>query len=570
MKRVAILLAIFVIAAFLRFYNLGENPPSLYWDEASISYNAYSILKTGADEYGTKFPFSFRSFEDYKPPLYIYLTAPSIALFGWNEFAVRFPSAFFGTLTVILAYFLFKELFKNKNIDFTVLKTQIDVPLVATFLLAISPWHLQFSRPAFEANIGLFFLLLGIFLFLKGLKDYKLLVISAIAFSLSMYAYHSFRVVTPLVVLSISALFLREEVKKRKDLLRFLGFYLILFLSVLPIASNLLIGGGAASRLSQVTLFNVPDLLNKTIRFIDYDMQHGDRLGALIHNRRIVYFFEIIKGYLDHLNLNFLFMSGDSGRHHHAIEMGMLYLWEIGTIAIGGYQLIKGADKRILLLFLLLIIAPLPSAVTTGTPHAVRSIFMLFPLVAISAYGLVFVLQKILNWTSLVKKTITLCLIVLIFILNFYYYLHQYYIHTPVGYGDFWQYGYKELYQKLHKYEDNFDTIIVTYEYDHPDTYYLLYNKVEPSVYQQLQSNQKVQLGRFESKIGKYHFKQINWPQDSMKEDTLIVASPRDLPQNTKNVLDEVKFLNGDTAFIILKPEKEVRRPEKGVMINDQ
>ena len=97
---------IILISIFLRFYKLGVNPPSLTWDEASLGYNAYSILKTGADEYGNKFPISIRSFDDYKPPLYVYLAVPSIGIFGLNEFAVRLPSAIIGILSVIAIYFI--------------------------------------------------------------------------------------------------------------------------------------------------------------------------------------------------------------------------------------------------------------------------------------------------------------------------------------------------------------------------------------------------------------------------------------------------------------------------------
>ena len=105
-----ILICIVLIGFVLRFYRLGENPPGLNWDEASLGYNAYAILKTGADEYGTQTPLSIRSFDDYKPPLYVYLTVPSVALFGLNAFSVRFVSALLGSLAVVVMYFLTKEI----------------------------------------------------------------------------------------------------------------------------------------------------------------------------------------------------------------------------------------------------------------------------------------------------------------------------------------------------------------------------------------------------------------------------------------------------------------------------
>ena len=43
---------ILLLAIFLRFFNLSNNPPSLYWEEAALGYDAYSILKTGKDFHG--------------------------------------------------------------------------------------------------------------------------------------------------------------------------------------------------------------------------------------------------------------------------------------------------------------------------------------------------------------------------------------------------------------------------------------------------------------------------------------------------------------------------------------
>src|SRR3989344_8659431 len=152
-----ILILIATLALVLRLYQLGANPPSLDWDETAHGYNAYSVLKTGRDEYGHKFPLYFRSFDDYKPPLYTYLVVPSVALFGLTDYAVRFPSAFIGFLAVIFTYFMTLELLKSKKIAY-----------FAAFFLSISPWHLQFSRVAFETNSAVFFSVLGTWALLKA------------------------------------------------------------------------------------------------------------------------------------------------------------------------------------------------------------------------------------------------------------------------------------------------------------------------------------------------------------------------------------------------------------------
>ena len=133
MKKIALALLIF-FALFLRTYHISQVPPALSWDEVSIGYNAYNILKTARDEHGRFFPIdTFVAYGDYKPPLAIYLTVPSIALFGLSEFGVRFPSAFFGTLTVLMTYFLVKEFFRRTKNQEPITR---NLPTIASLLLA--------------------------------------------------------------------------------------------------------------------------------------------------------------------------------------------------------------------------------------------------------------------------------------------------------------------------------------------------------------------------------------------------------------------------------------------------
>src|SRR3989338_1471424 len=196
-----LLACIFFLAAFLPFGHLGQTPPSLDWDETAHGYNAYSILKTGKDEYGYKSPLSFRSFDDYKPPIYTYLVVPSVAVFGLTDFAIRFPSATLGVLAVLFTYLMVYELFKNKVIA-----------LLSALFLAISPWHLQFSRVAFETNSATFWSVLATWAFLRGIASGELkrtlwLSLSAIAFGANLFIYHNARVFIPIFSIILFLLF---------------------------------------------------------------------------------------------------------------------------------------------------------------------------------------------------------------------------------------------------------------------------------------------------------------------------------------------------------------------------
>ncbi len=133
------LLGIVAIAFILRTVFLGTIPNGFFCDEASNAYDSYSILKTLKDQHGVFLPFFTRSIDDYREALFVFLTIPFIKLFGLNEFAARFPSAVIGAITVVVLYYLVQEFFDNKT------------ALVASLLLAISPWHIHFSRIAFRA-----------------------------------------------------------------------------------------------------------------------------------------------------------------------------------------------------------------------------------------------------------------------------------------------------------------------------------------------------------------------------------------------------------------------------------
>ena len=138
--KLLLLILTIIIGFFIRFYQLGDIPSSMNRDEPAIGYNAYSILQTGKDEWGKKFPLSFKSFGDFKSPLYIYLTVLPVKLFGLNEFSVRFWAALAGSLMLPLTYFLIRGLFLNSK-KTMVKKKEIIIQLLVLFLLAISPWR---------------------------------------------------------------------------------------------------------------------------------------------------------------------------------------------------------------------------------------------------------------------------------------------------------------------------------------------------------------------------------------------------------------------------------------------
>lgn len=527
------MIIIMVLAAFLRLYDLGNNPPSLDWDEASLGYNAFSILKTGKDEFGRAWPISIRSFEDYKPAMYTYLTVPAIWIFGLNEYSVRLPSAIMGTLTVLICFFLLKELFSKR------------VALLATLLLTISPWHLQFSRIAFESNVSLFFVFTGFWFFLKALKKGVWFVPSAFFLVLSFYTYHSPRLVVPFVLLGWTIFYRKQIWQQRKYV--FIAFILAIFL-LIPFVQEALNVGRA--RLSSVTVISAQGNLNDSIKKIEYDESVSDLLGKLLHNRRMIYVKAITKGYLDHFNLDFLFFRGDAPDRHHARDMGMLYLWEAPFIAFGLVVLTRW--KNAFPIFWWFLMAPLASSITTGTPHAVRALLFLPIYQIFTAIGIIYSfrwMKKFIVFTPVIYLA-KISVFILIAI-NIFYYFQMYYVHTPNEASKDWQYGYKQAVEVAKNFEDQVDKIVMTYKYDQPHIFVLFFNQVDPVWYQSLWQGGEVL--REQRSFGKYTFRLIKWEEDKNATNTLFIGTSDEIPDGQEGHIVDIPFLDHKIAFRIVK-----------------
>jgi len=151
-RDLAILLAITLLAAFLRFWQLDILPPGLHHDEAVHGVQAQAILQTG------KVPvFAEENFG--QAPLFMALVALSFSVFGASGWAIRAVSAFVGTVTVPALYFLTRELFADRGP-----KTASCLGLLASLILASLYWHLSLSRYGLEQTLPPLFETLTLYL----------------------------------------------------------------------------------------------------------------------------------------------------------------------------------------------------------------------------------------------------------------------------------------------------------------------------------------------------------------------------------------------------------------------
>ncbi len=527
------------LAIFLRFWQIENVPPSMYWDEVSQGYNAYSILQTGKDEHKETLPIArFQAFGDYKAPAYIYLDVPFVALFGKTTLGVRFPSALLGSITVLLTYFLVYELFflhKNKK----------QLALAASFLLAISPWHIQLSRAAYEANIATFFTVLAVYLFFLAKRTKVWLFLPCvISFVFAFYAFNAHRIFIPLFTIFLTLLYWKELLSRKGTIIFacIVGFILLCpFLFYLRSPESKL-------RFNEVNIFSDVNVIKESNKRIVQD--HNTKISQIINNRRVLFGLLYFHHYFDFFNPTYLFFSGDGNPRFSLRDNGELFLWELPLLIIGFYFLVKEKSKSSLVILIWFILAPVAAATARETPHALRSETYIPTYQIIGAFGMVWVIQKI-QTLSIIKRNITFLFCGGIVFFSIYLFLHNYFVHFPKNFSYEWQYGYKQAVEEAERLKNNYDYIAFTNGYGRPYIYVLFYTNITPLEYWKQRSESRDIFGFYTvTKAGKYFFReQLVDPSDVGKK-VLYVGRKQDIPNDFKKI-KTINFLDGNSAFVI-------------------
>ncbi len=440
-KNIFILLLILLFSFAIRVYKLDANPAGFFCDEASVGYNAYSILLTGKDEFGSPYPAFFRSLDDYKPPLYIYITALSVNLFGLNEYAVRFPAAFFGSLTVLVLYKLMQY--------FTTKKTA----LIGSFLLGILPWHLQMSRIGWDGQV--LWVLITIYstcLFLKAIatKNKLLLFLSIISFAFNFYTYRASWIFTPIYMFFLFLIYYKELIKKSKVFLTGATIFLIL---LIPFIIQITSPQGWLR-------FKATTDLSLTVK----------KLLVMGNN------------YFNHFSIDFLFTKGDaqfpnqSITRHSIIGLGELYLWQLPFFIFGLLFLLKIPDKRkVSVLLVWLFLYPLASSLTTSNvPYATRSIIGIVPFVIISVICFDYLFTLIKSYKVLYYLTSLIFVLLIILSVNkLLVKLNDYPLYSSDYWG--WQYGPRGIISYFKEVKNDYDELIMEPVFNAPDIFFKFY-----------------------------------------------------------------------------------------------
>lgn len=452
-----IFLSLFVfVGIFFRFLRVDSNPPGLYIDEVSIGNNAYKILTTGKDEYGQQYPLFFKSLGDYKMPLYIYAVSVSMALFGKNEFAVRFPAIVSGILSIIVFYFFIKELLLLDKDKYSYIYRKY-IPFLASFLLAISSWHLHFSRGGFEVMSAAFLFIVGCWLMTLFWRTQRLLFLwlSYTFYVLTIYSYHVFRIISPITIIALSILIYRTFSAEKKAL--FISFATVIVLS-LPIIVFSFSSHGL-ERFSQTSAF---------------EEYKAEPLLSKLKIYPMIY----VKNYFSFYSLNFLF-GGDGNGRHQVPGFGLLYRWQLPFLFVGLFYLLgrKGSKLKNVAIYLFLI-SPVAASFARPSPHSLRDLLAVFPLVIFIAFGLIYLFEQCRKF-----RLLAFFAVLVIAILEFSLYVHQYYLHYPKVNINDWGAGYKEIIEDALKYKGKYEIVLLDTNLENLNLYFSFHTeKIKPYV----------------------------------------------------------------------------------------
>ncbi len=538
------ILLIVVLSFVLRFYKVTEDPPSLNWDETSIGFNAYSILKTGKDEWNKPFPIHFKAYGEYKLPLQIYLSIPGIYVFGLNELGVRITPVVYGTLTVLLLFFLAKELFDSEV-----------AAMVSAFLLGVSPWHIHLTRASFESSLATFWIVLGMWFLVKGFKKEKWFVFSMIPFALSMFTYNSARIFAPMFLFTTLIIYRKKLIESKKIILISLIVFTILLIPLAPF----LLSGERSARYKLVSITDDPGLIPR-INENRGNSHLPQPLPHLVHNKVTYVAFYFVRNYLAHFTPEFLFISGAPHKQHHLQNMGELYLLQAPFLLAGLFALFYLRNRFKGLLFAWLLLAFVPVAVTQDSiPHALRTLIAAPFYQLVCGLGFVFI-SRWFRGKAFIKVLSSFTLFSMI-IISITYYLYNYYVIYPIAYSRDWQYGYKQVvnYIALHKAE--YDEIVFTRHYGEPHMFTLFYLNYDPARYQndpslvRFETNNWVWVLRFDKfyfpDLGDKGTQFVDIVKASPSKKLLFIGRKGDLPQDLPRLLS-INFLNGENAFDIV------------------
>ncbi len=520
-------LLVFIIfiafSLFVRVYGLDRSPISLNFDEASLGYNAFSLLKTGKDEYGISWPLNLRSFNDYKPAVYSYLTIPWIKIWGLSQTTTRLTSAICGTISLIFLFLVVKKITKVGSW----------LALFGIFIVSFYPWRLHYSRVAFETNVSTCFFLIAVYFLLNWSKNHLSKILFFLFSILSFCTYHSARLAIPAIACfyfidPLNFQFVFNELKKwqfKKLFARIWPIIIIIFL-ILPLfftnkSSEVL------RRFNQTNVFSryfpyTPSQLKITDNpFLNFKFHPFYYLGGIMSGHFL--------SYLSPRNIS-LNVFDWIDKSPQGISQSGMFGWLGGILfLIGLFVLIKQINLKNEFRFLTywIFAGVFPSALTYEWLHPLRSLNAFPALEIISILGIfkiITILSQIPKFLSLILKIVLIGLLIFVIFFNL---ENEWNFGIWQTNGEFQPGGFKEGGPILNQLRTKYPVIYLDSPHAQSYAMFQFYMQYPPENIQKLASTRPPlgTEGFLNFNFDNFVFKKYNWIEDKYKSNFAYFTS---------------------------------------------
>ena len=443
------LVVVAVCAAVIRIVGLRDLPPGLFCDEAGLGYNAWSLLHTGRDETGAVWPLYVWSFGvSYKNPIFIYSAMLPVGLFGLDEFSVRLTSALFGVLTVVGIGLLGRRAFGVAG------------GLIAALLLAVVPWHVHFSRIAFELITFPALFVLAFAALAAGVHGRpRWLLAAGPLFSLCLYAYGPAKLFVPAFLVGALLVYARRLWAVRGTVAMAV---VLMVLTAMPVA-----------------------VFDYTHR--DRSNQYFSRTTTLNPHQSVEENTRrVVDQYQRFFSRAFLFDSGDPLTRHAVPGFGELYWTFLPLLALGLLWCLWPHRPEGKLFLWWLVLYPIAPALMNEAPSASRGFIGVAGFCLVAAAGATLVLdglRRLLPWPTVARLAQAVAVLALLAGLGVEgrRYWTAYTTTYPAQAADDFQYGYREAIAFMEGRRKDYDLLLLTAtRVNMPQVFASFYNAERP------------------------------------------------------------------------------------------
>ena len=348
------------VASILHFWGISSVPPGFFSDESSHSYNAYCIARTGADEYGVRYPLFFRSFGEFKDPVMVYSLVPVMKVFGLQRWAARIPSGLYLIASSVAFTLLVQWYCQNKWLS-----------LLSGFCFSVIPWGFAGTRWTTPYSPMLLGMTSGWLLTLLALekRSYRHAIGAGTAWAFAMYSYSVGRPMTVLLLICFVISCFRELKTQWRVGLVLVGCWVVCLTPLI------------------VAVARTPEALTSRFQILSV-FQDNPGLGTII--------FRVGSRYLEYFSPRFLFLRGDPNLRHHTRFGGELFRFLFPMVVAGLYCLVRRVRTQPSYRFLGLglVVFPIAASLTGDRWHSGRSVNGVIVWTLIAAIGAHFLWQK--------------------------------------------------------------------------------------------------------------------------------------------------------------------------------